>query len=462
MTQGLTFGLLQVLKEEKLLRRPHLDLLLNTGIDRLDLSGNPTELTYVLGLVGRTCKNLRQLDLSFCEKINQLVFREIARSIQNITTLNLRSTSCSDAIMAILGGFCPELRDLDVSWCPVSDDGISSLCLNMDDLEGGMPRCQKLCILHVMGTNVTEVGASCAFRHLPYLKIFSFNNTCAALEKLHIKDLEDGHLTSLPSYQLQTLHSDSDAQSYVSPESIHIASVLCPNVSKVAVANANISNNCLLLLSHFKNLKELELGNGSDATLDFKEGIVPLLAVRGAGLTSLSLADVPGVDVAVIGAACPKLRNLDMLFVNHYESLLCDTDAERSAMRTAMRTEHPFQQLKTVKVVCTEKSDIPAHQMRLLLSHSYDIENIYVQRCQTLTDSLISDALNSNPMSHLTALELEYCNTLTAASIMTLLSLDNPLREIKTWWCQGITRRDFDFFKDLVHNENLDLRFEWT
>lgn len=457
LPHGLILDLLMVLKEEKLLRRPNVDLLIHPGIDNLDLSQNPTDLAYILGLVGRVCQNLRHLDLSFCEKISQSVFTKLVSSIPQIVCLNLRSTCCTDAVMALLGGHCRELRELDVSWCPVTDNGVSSLCINMDDLQTSTPSPSKLNSLSLMGTNVTETGAMCAIKNLPYLKCLNFTNTCLALERLHLEDLKEGRLSSIKPYQLNALNSDCDARSYVSKDSIDIATALCPHVMKVSAANTNILNECLLLFSKFKCLQELELGSGSDAPIVFTESLVPLLLASGAGLTTLSLAEIPGVDVTVIGACCPNLRSLDLLFVAGYDSLACG-DATGT---TSLEVEHPFEQLQTLRIVCTETSDIPPSQVRLLLSHSYDIESIYIQRCQTLTDSVITDVLNSNAMSRLNHLELEYCNTVTVASIMSLLGLDNPLCTLKTWWCQGITRQDYDFFQELVRQENLSVKVEW-
>uniref|UniRef100_T1IP17 F-box domain-containing protein n=1 Tax=Strigamia maritima TaxID=126957 RepID=T1IP17_STRMM len=450
LPQSLIHDLSTIMKEMKIIRRSHLMLLIHPETDKLDLSRssyNEIPVPFALNLVGRICKNLKHLNLSFCDKISPHVLIETAASLPHIVSLNLRSSGCTDAVLAALGGHCPQLRSLDVSWCPVTDDGISSLCINMDDIENAEnSRCLKINSLLVIGTNITDRGAMIAIKHLPYLRVFEYPNNCRSLELLY----GDADSDWSAVHPLETLYYDCEPHSFVAQQTIEMAVITCPNVNKVCLTNSNMSDQILLLLSNFSHLSDLSLGNGPLSSLSFN-GVSTLLRLKGNHLTTLVLVEIPQVDVNVIGQCCPCLQHIELLFIAGYES----PESDVCTVRT------PFEQLRIIRIVCTEEYDIPGKQLLTLLAHCPNLHDVFLQRCQTLTDSLLNDALNSNTLPNLTLVELEYCNTLTVASVMSLFSLDNPLNSLKMWWCRGITRADYSFLKDLVMQENLDTTVEW-
>jgi hypothetical protein len=85
---------------------------------------------------------------------------------------------------------------------------------------------------------------------------------------------------------------------HVRIQSLETATRLCPEARAVTLSNAWLPNTALYKLMVMEHLTSLSLTNCEGLTLDFHEGVLPLLAVCGERLQNLILANFTFVDIA--------------------------------------------------------------------------------------------------------------------------------------------------------------------
>lgn len=81
-------------------------------------------------------------------------------------------------------------------------------------------------------------------------------------------------------------------------EGLDAAARLCPETRSVTLANAWLPSDALYKLMLFERLTSVSLTNSEGLTLDFHEGVLPLLAVCGQRLQNLILANFTSVDIS--------------------------------------------------------------------------------------------------------------------------------------------------------------------
>jgi hypothetical protein len=88
------------------------------------------------------------------------------------------------------------------------------------------------------------------------------------------------------------------AAEHVRIQSLEAAARLCPETRTVTLANAWLPSEALYKLMVMEHLTSLSLTNSEGLTLDFHEGVLPLLAACGERLQNLILANFTSVDIA--------------------------------------------------------------------------------------------------------------------------------------------------------------------
>lgn len=99
----------------------------------------------------------------------------------------------------------------------------------------------------------------------------------------------------LPSqFKLRTLIS---AAEYVPIEGLDAATRLCPETSTITLSNAWLPSAALYKLMVMQHLTSISLTNSEGLSLDFHEGVLPLLTVCGHQLQNLILVNFTSVDI---------------------------------------------------------------------------------------------------------------------------------------------------------------------
>ncbi|XP_023711442.1 uncharacterized protein LOC111866586 isoform X3 [Cryptotermes secundus] len=235
---------------------------------------------------------------------------------------------------------------------------------------------------------------------------------------------------------------------HVRIQSLETAARLCPETRTVTLSNAWLPSTALYKLMVMEHLTSLSLTNCEGLTLDFQEGVLPLLAVCGERLQSLILANFTYVDIAGIGRACLDLQNLAFSNIAEYEPV-------------GQPCDEWFNQLHALELWSDPHADLSPYMIRQLLLFSPNMTNMLFKGCEILSDKLMTSIWEVNPMPKLSHLTLDHCHTITGKVLQHVLNADNELTVLRVWSCLNITKC---IHTELVHhikNENLDVYFEW-
>lgn len=450
--------LLAILKEKNQLQCCHLVLLTHPGVSRLDLSWFNIDLDYFLEFRALDLQSLLHLDLSFSLEITPSAFVSLAGSIPCIQVLHLQSTGCSDSVLSILGASCPNLRDLDLAWCPISDLGLMGFCMDLSCPSSSSPRRRPITRLCITGTMVTVAGAAFALEQLPCLRDLDFPDTFEVLEALHGVDLESRRIEKVPKYNLRVLRSASTGQKgwlqrILTPESFKIATTTCPRTSRVVISNSDTPVEGLLLLSRCCYLTELEIGFGAHNVLAFAD-VLPLLRVTGYQLTNLSLSEMILIDITAIGTHCPGLLHLS----------LCDIDGYTPLPAPAPPSSSPslFAHLESFTLLDSADFSIPAPTLQRVLATSPRLKELLLYWCSTLTDLFLHHLASLNPFSELETVILDSCDLVTHFGVMLLLQGDTGLSKLSLQRCRRVTRNDYCLMLHFARRHNLNVSIEWV
>lgn len=423
LTTELTQDLINILAEQRWLKRHHLQILLHTHLKQLDLEVCRSIANHdsVIRMVGVRCQTLSKLNLSSLNQISAKVLVDLVLNVPHIQSLILQNTKCNDQVMATIGRTCSQLRELNVFGCPVTDSGAFGLCLK-SSANGGLPNCSQLVSLDIGATAVSLCGASAILQTLQCLRYFHYCDVCAVLEKLYLDvqrygtSILAGHgrtfnerntvdylssasedTESTQDAQMDLASSDNVADSSsveegatgngflnhsndnsketvktkkkrgciqvesskqsdskplsttknpqirtyainsltatgiqcatVTAHSIKFACQLCPNVTEVYL-HQNIGNSGMAYLTQLQQLSVLEVVSCAPDPITFEEGLVPVLKQAGPNLIRLTLYDFADIDIIRIGQYCPQLQHLTL------ESSMCDfNDYDANVLR---------------------------------------------------------------------------------------------------------------------------------
>ncbi|KAG8234158.1 hypothetical protein J437_LFUL014948 [Ladona fulva] len=435
--------IIQTLREEHLLRRHHLQLLITSNLNRLDLSKESINLSPVLNFISFRCKHLlKELSLAYCTKVPLGNLKDALVCLENLEILDLSWTCVNDDVLGALGANCPKLRDLNLTaLAQVTDKGIKYLCV--DDFQKDSSA----------SNGVGLLGVEAAIRNLPNLTLLNHPEVVTVLERMHQKEWDAG--LAVPKYSLRYSECPEALLSLCKLRRLEVFNVL--------VDSQNEEWSGRTLPSRQKDL--------------FANGILPVLQTCGQFITTLSLAECPPyVDIGVIGMCCPSLSDLNLAFNKGYSKRISEENSHPSSRRKL------FQCLKKLILVCIcryvlmfkelrrkndedgddePKTDLPDLHLKDLLS-SPVLETIFIRESTTLSDSILSQVLvEGQKFVNLRELELENCHNVTTHFIHSMLHLSGPLKFIKIWSCKQITRSDLNAFKSLIKKHKWDLSIDW-
>lgn len=360
-------------------------------------------------------------------------------------------------------------RELNATSCPVTDSGIKGLCVSKDDLGQNSDRlgqCKAITKLLIEYTKVSKHGIQLALENLPSLKVLSCCSSVQVLSSMH-QDALYTKVDDAPKYSLIDLHCTNETfESPYLPGALSTAVLMCPSLIKLRlVTQETLLDEDLLCLMSCERLRELSIGGGEACNITFDGGVWPVLQAIGQTLDSLTLAEIPSVNLRAVTQFCPNLRTL-LLFMNHNYSLAW---AEEERNPFSPRTKEPslptLKKLESIHLVCVSHlcntSVIPSESLPLLLS-SPSIRHLYVKDCGTLTDTVIQKLFETHRFQSLEHIELEQCNNITKRSIDLLLNPGNPLRILKLWECQALTRQNVADWQKKAKRKKWELTVDWS
>ncbi|KAG0714017.1 hypothetical protein GWK47_001705 [Chionoecetes opilio] len=424
------------------IRRHHLHTLILPQLQEFEIS-SVGETILAVHLLTQRCRRLRRVNLSYLRNVGPGAMLRLATCLAEVTHLNLSMTQIIDQVLEVVGRCCPHLRELDVSNTGITDSALIRLS---HDETSKVPQCQKLERVILAGCLLSPTGPAYLLHYLPRLYYIDYEYMFQVFEILQDWGVTKDNMTQCDPYPLRVLTSSSE---HIDPSSVDVAVTLCPLVLEVTLSNAVIENELLYQTMRLEHLAHLRLTNCDGLSLNFHEGVLPVLTLRGHGLISLLLANFTVVDLTAIGECCPRLQNLALSGVTIYEEILYPRD-------------HLFTTLVNLEVWTSVTTDsCNATILRQLLSRCPGLQNLLVRGADALSDKLLQELWQTNPMHQLSRLTLDSCHNVTIASIFHLLEEDNKLTLVRLWSCFLITRQDSLNLQHYVKAHNCDLYLEW-
>lgn len=446
--------MLEEVKHVTHLRRHHLHVLLTPLLKNWSSHGIG-DIFIAFRLLAVRCKNLRQLNISYLRHINPSVLMSLVLCFSKLVSLNLRMTLTVDQLLSQIGLACPDLLELNLAGTPITDKGVVQLCV----AEDGRRLCQNLRRLIVTDTAISTAGATVVLQSLPNLREFDYDHIFDVLELVEQwdKGLESRLLMgtgvrlsaepTVPPSQL-SLRTLISAAEYVPMQGLDAATRLCPETCTVTLSNAWLPSAALYKLMVMQHLTSISLTNSEGLSLDFHEGVLPLLTVCGHQLQNLILVNFTSVDITGIGRACPDLYNLAFSSIAEFQPVgqLCDKW---------------FNRLHALELWSDPHADLSPYLIRQLLLFSPNMTNMLFKGCEVLSDKLMADIWRVNPMPKLSHFTLDHCHAITGESLHHVLSADNELAVLRVWSCINITKFQHVELVHRIKDENLDVYLEW-
>ncbi|KAG7166803.1 hypothetical protein Hamer_G010470, partial [Homarus americanus] len=354
---------------------------------------------------------LRRLDLSYLRTVGPPILIRLIPSLTHITVLNLSMTETVDQVLELIGQNCPEIRELDICNTPITESGLTRLCY---DAERDQSMCQKLVKLSISGCIVSAKPVCFLLQYIPTLREIDYDDIFQ-VSRCH-------------KFHLRILNSTNDL---VDPFNVELAIMLCPYATNFTLSNAYVDNDVLYKVMMMEHLTHLRITNSEGLTLDFQEGVLPVLTVK------------------AIGECCPRLQNLALSAVGVYEEIMYPR-------------EHYFTTLKNLEVWSSLTVDTcNTTILRQLLCYCPGLRNLLVKATDALSDKFLFDIWRENAMPQLSRLTIDTCPNVTASAIHHLLDMTNELTLIRLWGCFFITKDDDRKIQQRIKDENCDVYLEW-
>ncbi|XP_057372244.1 F-box/LRR-repeat protein 20-like isoform X2 [Daphnia carinata] len=270
LTSDLVSRIFNRLKTRPDLTAQHFQLVVTDHVNNIDLS-NPYQhdewdsyIDSVLDIIYVRKPNLIRINFSNVLRIPDVFWSHIIQSLTSLQIISLRSTNCSDQQVLTILRHCRNLRELDLSLCErVTNWSIS--CLN-EEAEVGL----KLQHLDLMQTQVDERGIRSVLQGCPGLRSLKWRNTINVLGQIY-RDLSGNRsLTTPPSFSLHQLISDYSYRLSCLPGAVqlcrHAVQVIIDGPSHLLAKELQSLEHLvclrfdLILLKHGPTLEHLSLG----------------------------------------------------------------------------------------------------------------------------------------------------------------------------------------------------------
>ena len=84
-----------------------------------------------------------------------------------------------------------------------------------------------------------------------------------------------------------------------------------------------------------------------------------------------------------------------------------------------------------------------------------------LQRIANLTDDIMMQIIQMNPLLSLRNMVIDYCHNITGKALWMFLEQPNILSVLRCWHCKGVTEDDKYRIRDVIKDNNLVLYWEW-
>ncbi|XP_063602024.1 uncharacterized protein LOC134778128 isoform X3 [Penaeus indicus] len=436
-------GIIDVIKRTcSRVRREHLWLLLQESVTEFTMTDiGPRRIAW--DFIMQKCPRLRRLDVAYLRSVGPGTIMRLIPNLKHIVVLNLSMTETIDQVLELIGLNCPEIRELDISHTAISERGLPKLCY---DAANDRPLCQKLTKISIMGCIITPRPVSFLLQYIPTLREMDYDNIFQVFNVMKEWGLTPANIGTCEKLHLRLLTSTNEA---VDPEDVDIAIELCPYATNFTLSHAYVENDVLYKIMRMENLTHLRITNSEGLTLDFHEGVLPVLTVKGHQLHSLLLVNFTTVDVAAIGECCPRLQNLALSNIGVYEEIMYPR-------------EQYFCDLRSLEIWSALTSEtMNSTILRQLLTYCHHLQNLLIKATDAISDKLLYDIWRENEMKQLSRLTIDTCPNVTAEAIHQLLDMTNNLTLIRLWGCFFITKNDEAKLQKRIKDENCDVYLEW-
>lgn len=388
LTSDLVSRIFNRLKTRPDLTVEHFQLVVTDHVNCIDLS-NPYQhdkwdsyIDSVLDIICVRKPNLIRINFSNVLRIPDIFWSHIIQSLTSLQIISLRSTNCSDQQVFTIVKHCRNLRELDLSLCErVTNWSISYLC---EEAEEGL----KLQHLDLMQTQVDERGIRSALQRCPGLRSLKWRNTINVLGQIY-RDLSGNRsLTTPPSFSLHQLISDHSYRLCSLPGAVQ----LCRHAVQVIIDGPSLLlAKELQSLEHLVCLRELHVllasNNSSEFQLNFREGFDLILLKHGPTLEHLSLGRIHNVNLQQIARYCRQLTSLSLESNHSYDH----TESSTETIQCLSKFHVIIRDRERVDVDDSVR-DVPGSCLSALIS-SKNMKQIKIRACQTLDDDILVNAL---------------------------------------------------------------------
>ncbi|XP_046460689.1 uncharacterized protein LOC124207333 isoform X1 [Daphnia pulex] len=433
----------------------HFQLALTDHLNEIDLS-NPYQhdswdyyIDIALGIICRRKPNLLRINLSNVLRIPDIFWTDIVPSLDYLRVISLRSTNCADQQVLTLIKHCQNLRELDLSLCErVTNWSVSNLC---QESAVGI----KLQLLDVMQTQVDERGIRSVVQRCTGLSSLKWRNTINALGQIY-RDLASGtstsHITTPPSYSLHQLISDSSYRLY----SLQGAVQLCRQAVQVIIDGPSLLlAEELQALEHLHCLRELRVVLGShtrsELLLEFREGFDSILTKHGSTLQHLSIGRIRHVDLERIAHSCHQLTSLSLELNHSYRETTTDT---RTTIQSLSKLNVSVRDRKSNE---DSHHDVPASCLAALTA-SPGIRHIKITASQNMSDAILSESLVGHDLD---SLELESCSNISMRSLWSVIHHSKRLSNLKVYRCQLVVDSEIAELHRMIEEQRWDLDVDY-
>eukprot|EP00899_Mesostigma_viride_P010619 jgi/Mesvir1/19559/Mv07031-RA.1 len=286
----------------------------------LNMAGSADVRDDFLTALAGSCRELESLDVSYC-RVTDAGITELSLHCPGLTDLAARGLSrVSNASIKQVAMCCGQLQRLDIAETAVTDDGVSAVtqhCAHLRHLAIG--GCQE-----VTDAGMLAVAANCphlwsldvsGLQHITNASILAIARHCRQLRGLNLSGCRgsfDGGITAVAEYctQLERLEMCHVRMRWATMREV------AHNFTRLRHLNAQgccgFGDDVIsVLAANCPQLRHLSVSNGPYVT-DY--GIV-LLAQRCCQLEHLSILGcdrVTDAGITAVAQQCPRLRHLDI------------------------------------------------------------------------------------------------------------------------------------------------------
>ncbi len=448
---SLASDILRRLKDQKRLRRHHINLLVSPGSRDIDAGlMPPAEAALLLQLAGARCADsLRRLSLNHSHrKFPWSAFNADFPRFTGLTSLDLSNTSAGDRELGVVSVYGAKLQELSVANSKVSDAGVNSLVLPVDPTTGAADdrfgQCRSLrrldLGLFILAADISVEAVKNVLQNSPHLAYLRHPSVAVAVYECLVDAPES-------VFQLTSFFSDAPA---VDDETIAAVVAACPRLAQfMLVAHEKVTELALLPLHTDKfELADLTLHLPIERELPIPTMLTPAISAHGHHLRTLELMSAHQVHFGMLIHFCPNLVRLSV------SALSCTSE---SADGVKYRPTTGLRKLERLSLQCSHPA-LNADTLSLMIGGGR-LQVADIDFCDALDDSVLEAALPS--LSHMTALRITCCHNLTFGPLEKLIvSRENPLQEVALIRCQQINLAEVQNCNKVLEKMGLSDRVE--